>query len=97
MQTTRVAQGPSGDNDSEPASIWPSLDRGARQFAVVNIPSKRNRKEREDQGHAEALRYLGTPDWLMRFLLIKFIPKVRTVGSGVQLVHRFAGRPRRQA
>jgi len=55
-------------------------------------------RQREDQGHTQALRYLGIPDWLIRFLLIKFIPKVRAVVSGVhQLVHRFAGRPRRQA
>jgi hypothetical protein len=50
-------------------------------------------QQRDDQGNAETLRYLGTPDWLIRFLLIKFVPKMRAVISGVhQMIHRFAGR-----
>jgi len=49
-------------------------------------------QQRYDQGQVETLRYLGTPDWLIRFVL-----KVRTVMSGVhRLAHRFAGRPQRQ-
>ena len=50
-------------------------------------------QQRDDQGNAETLRYLGTPDWLIRFLFIKFVPKMRAVISGVhQMIHRFAGR-----
>jgi hypothetical protein len=49
-------------------------------------------QQRDQQGAVETLRYLGAPDWLIRFL-----PKVRALVSGVhQLVHRVAGRPRRQ-
>jgi hypothetical protein len=44
--------------------------------------------QRDEQGRGEALRYLGTPDWIIIFAL-----KVRAVISGAQrLVHRFAGR-----
>jgi hypothetical protein len=50
-------------------------------------------QQRRDQGQVEALRYLGTPDWLIRFVL-----KGSSVISELRrLVHRFAGRPPRQA
>src|ERR1700682_3167663 len=64
---------------------WCGSDHG--YFSDVSF------QQRDDQGNAETLRYLGTPDWLIRFLLIKFVPKMRAVISGVQqLIHRFAGR-----
>ncbi|WP_167558596.1 hypothetical protein [Bradyrhizobium canariense] len=44
-------------------------------------------RQRADQENVETLRYLGTPDWLIRSL-----PKVRAIFFGVRrLVHRFAG------
>jgi hypothetical protein len=50
-------------------------------------------QQRADQGQVETLRYLGTPDWLIRLVL-----KVRAVISGVHRVaHRFARRPSRQS
>ena len=52
-------------------------------------------QQRYDHGNVETLRYLGTPDWLIRFLLIRFVPKVRAVVSRMRrLVQRFAGPPR---
>ena len=50
--------------------------------------------QRDEQGNAETLRYLGTPDWLIRFIFA-LAPKVRAVASKVRrLVQRFAGPPR---
>ncbi|MGH6822017.1 MAG: hypothetical protein ACRECP_02940 [Methylocella sp.] len=50
-------------------------------------------QRRNDQGYVEALRYLGTPDWLIRLVL-----NVRAVIFRVhRFVHRFAGRPSLQA
>jgi hypothetical protein len=44
-------------------------------------------QQRDYEGQVEALRYLGTPDWLVRFLL-----KLRGVKSAVRrLVRRFVG------
>jgi hypothetical protein len=52
-------------------------------------------QQRYDHGNVETLRYLATPDWLIRFLLIRFVPKVRAVVSRMRrLVQRFAGPPR---
>jgi hypothetical protein len=46
-------------------------------------------QQRDEQEQVETLRYLGTPDWIIGFVL-----KVRAVISGVpRLVHRFAGGP----
>jgi hypothetical protein len=53
-------------------------------------------QQRTDQGNVEILRYLGTPDWLIRFIF-GFVLKVRAINSGVpRLVHRFARRPVRE-
>ncbi len=50
-------------------------------------------RQRYERGQAETLRYLGTPDWIIRAVF-----RARTIVFGVaRLVHRFAGRPRRQA
>lgn len=50
-------------------------------------------RQRDDQGYFETLRYLGTPDWIIRAVF-----KARAATSRVKrLVHSFAGRPRRQA
>ena len=51
-------------------------------------------QQRDDQGNAETPRYLGTPDWLIRFIF-GLAPKVRAATSKVRrLVQRFAGPPR---
>jgi hypothetical protein len=50
-------------------------------------------QQRDDQGNAETLRYLGSPDWI-----IGAVFKSRAIISRVdRLVRRFAGWPRRQA
>jgi hypothetical protein len=49
-------------------------------------------QQRLEQGNAETLRYLGTPDWL-----IGYIPKVRDIIFRVRrLGRRLAGRPARE-
>jgi hypothetical protein len=45
-------------------------------------------QQRYDQGNVETLRYLGTPDWLIR-LLFRLLPVVFAVR---RLIRRFAGR-----
>jgi hypothetical protein len=50
-------------------------------------------QQRRDQGQVEALRYLGTPDWLIGFVL----KGGAVISKARRLVHRFAGRPQRRA
>ena len=52
--------------------------------------SNQSFQQRDHQGVVETLRYVGTPDWLIGFVLT-----VRAVVSGMRrLVQRFAGPPR---
>jgi hypothetical protein len=51
-------------------------------------------QQRDDQGNAEILRHLGTPDWIIRFVFA-VAPKIRAAASKVRrLVERFVGPPR---
>jgi hypothetical protein len=51
-------------------------------------------QQRDDQGNAEILRHLGTPNWLIRSIFA-VAPKARAATSKMRrLVQRFAGPPR---
>ncbi len=50
-------------------------------------------RQHDEEGIDETLRYLEPPDWLIGFLL----RTIAVISAARRLVHRFAGRPSRQA